>query len=111
MELEFRAYKDGRMYNNLAYITIIGHVMSLVPDVPIVRPIIMQSTGLKDKEGTKVFLDDIIETPLGIGVVVWFNDKLGIFSPGSEATDELSAEEISESVVIGNKHQNPELLK
>jgi len=73
--------------------------------------IIIQSIGLEDKEGTKVFLDDIIETPLGMGVVVWFDDKLGIFSPGSEATDELSAQEIAESVVIGNKHQNPELLK
>jgi uncharacterized phage protein (TIGR01671 family) len=73
-----------------------------------------QFTGLKDKNGKEYFFNDIVEFKDGSkGVLVWFDDRLGIASGkinNYHAIDEVSKQELLESEVIGNIHQNPELI-
>ena len=83
--------------------------------------ILMQYTGLKDKNGKEIFegdivsFDDCTSTESGycergcIGVVEWCNETVSF-----EVSNRLSAESyevLDECVVIGNIYENPELLE
>ena len=75
--------------------------------------IVMQYTGLKDKNKREVYFDDIFRTKYGIGVIVWMDDRLGIASGKIgeyHAVDEISKKEIEDGEVIGNIYENPELF-
>lgn len=84
--------------------------------------VLMQSTGLKDKNGKEIFEGDIVRNgtdvadikrhpTLGFYTVV--NGKEGFFGDGMSIDDfEEDAEEFSEIIeIIGNIYENPELLK
>lgn len=69
-------------------------------------------TGLTDKNGTKIFEGDILHKPLQSFVpkfIVEWNDKKACFDDIPLNTDLTSKE--SEFTIIGNIHENPELLK
>ena len=72
-----------------------------------------QSTGLSDKNGVEIFEGDVFdcedgEPPL---VVYWHIDKAGwALAEGAEYLDDLAGYN-NACVVIGNIHENPELLK
>lgn len=72
--------------------------------------VVMQSTELLDKNGKEIFEGDIIRTERGDwGVIVW---KAPFFEVTvSETQSSLySREWFKKCEVIGNIHQNPELL-
>ena len=80
---------------------------------------LMQSTGLKDKNGKEVFEGDIlsIETDEGIfNVNIFWDDKHALFMFESEIHNEkeLLAELVEDNTypfeIIGNIYENPELL-
>lgn len=80
---------------------------------------IMQSTGLKDKNGKEIFEGDIlgIETDEGIlNVNIFWDDKHALFMFESEIHNEkeLLAELVEDNTypfeIIGNIYENPELL-
>lgn len=75
---------------------------------------LMQYTGLKDKNGKDIYEGDILRTEsAGFGVVVWWSDHgywaINLFSiPGDPRI--LYTYAIYGGEVIGNIHQNPDLM-
>ena len=80
---------------------------------------LMQSTGLKDKNGKEIFEGDILQSPYD-GARLWveyqapafvmrFNNKAGKKS-GRWVVFTFHHEEKQFHEIIGNIHQNPELL-
>lgn len=74
--------------------------------------IIEQCTGLKDKNGKEVYEGDILQIDdhiLGDFEVLWHN--LGWAIKRSIGFETLSVHKSEDIVVIGNIHENPELLE
>lgn len=69
-----------------------------------------QNTGIKDKAGKYVYEGDILKTEFGICYVIWDDLGWALKSPGSEAVDYVNRDVFESSNVIGNIHENPELL-
>ena len=76
---------------------------------------LMQFTGRIDKNGKEVFESDFLQDQHGVGEVVWLDSRggwavstenEGYFYPHSYGEYQLKNTE-----VIGNKYENPELLK
>ena len=73
--------------------------------------IIEQYTGLKDKNDKEIYEGDILKTKDGyICFVVWSILAWVVESPGSQSQDLELESFYNECEVIGNIHENPELL-
>lgn len=73
--------------------------------------ILMQCTGLKDKNDKPIFEGDWLKTKDGsYCYVVWFNGFWWVKSLPSEAMDLEHAEFYKECEIVGNIHENKELL-
>lgn len=74
---------------------------------------LMQYTGLKDVNGVEIYEGDIIKTDWGNGEVKFRNSCFGVFNQKSSLISLLQGLFISmKSVeVVGNRFENPELLK
>lgn len=81
-----------------------------------------QFTGLRDKQGKEIWEGDVLQCPAGKGVVVWGNHSIGRddwgiehITPGfslawEDDSGHSGIEEKDRVEVIGNIHENPELL-
>lgn len=70
-----------------------------------------QYTGLLDRNGDKVFEGDVLEMGGGISIVVWDDAAFAVKNPGSNVIDWPHSSFFEKSSIIGNIHDNPELLK
>ncbi|EIT2383768.1 DNA-packaging protein [Enterococcus faecalis] len=78
--------------------------------------VLMQSTGLKDKNGVDVYQGDIIRCTRGCPhEVIWLEEYGGTFFGGMPAWYLSGLKKgyawTGEEEVIGNIHENPELLE
>jgi len=113
-EIEFRAW-DGKKF--LTPILCDGEVFKSGRDFEDYVPCNLnaeQYTGLRDINGVKIFEGDIVESSLFVcHLSVYYNDELAMFrlSAGADSDDGDFIQYGPENFkVIGNIHQNPELL-
>lgn len=116
-ELKFRAWheSDKCWYNprfiemNLLGQAILSHGIEQFEIIP--ASAIEQYTGLKDKNGKEIYEGDILNDGVGHIGEVLFNERIGAFvyewgECGSMFIDLYT----SDIEIIGNIHENPELL-
>ena len=85
-----------------------------------VRPeTVGQSTGLKDSKGVEIFEGDIIKDPKSVGVVGWLAPMFIVQTKPEGEYWNLGAglcyppdkNQLKETEIIGNIHENPELIE
>lgn len=113
-EIKFRAWDKKYMYYDLDYLQSRGSIVlggmgdcfDLSSEIDLEHVKLMQSTGLKDKNGKEIYEGDIVKHEYNKGQSDVFFD-LGRFQPFSYLGSYMG----SEYEVIGNIYENPELLK
>lgn len=129
-KIAFRAWDNvNKIMINAIFVglgKVYGMTKTFKPSKELEDVILMQYTGLKDKNGKEIFEGDIIEINIGLDLfnknvvnpkkVVKFNEERARFEPfafqqidGSiKRTGYFGLEEYCE--VLGNIYENPELL-
>jgi uncharacterized phage protein (TIGR01671 family) len=102
--------KDGKTYIITGSLSFAGNANQVIPET------IGQYTGLVDKNGKMIFEGDIIhdEDSGAIGEVFFNNDGTGGYSTwflGVGYNCALSVLDSTNLVIIGNIHDNPELVE
>jgi len=75
---------------------------------PIISETISQDTGLKDKRDKEIYENDIVKTDQGIAIIVWNPNGSWCIRKPDARIYELQYWKVE---VIGNIHENPELLE
>lgn len=82
-------------------------LMNIRPD----RHIIMQYTGLKDKNGKEIYEGDIVECDDVISVIEFKDGKFQMITSEFQGQSPVYQERLNRFEVIGNIHENPELME
>ncbi|MBQ7014304.1 MAG: hypothetical protein IJN11_10395 [Oscillospiraceae bacterium] len=80
-------------------------------NIPVDPKTIGQYTGLTDKNGKKIFEGDIITDGYGTAVVKYNESKAAFYVEAVIGGEYLGEEWDADIKIIGNIHDNPELLK
>lgn len=72
---------------------------------------LMQYSGLNDIEGKKIYEDFILDNEVAIWIVVFSEGAFCAKMKGSTSEKHIALRALQGGKIIGNLHQNPELLK
>lgn len=123
MELKFRAWWiDAEEYVKVSGIDFINEEIHMteeykngtysIDEIPFDEVIIEQYTGLKDKNGKEIYVGDIVEYDFNNEVGVCKFDLYGVYFEREDGDTFGTTEDmLKELRVIGNIHENKELLK
>lgn len=115
-EIKFRAWnKEENLMISNPYINEAGYLNEDIAQMQDNGLILMQYTGLKDKNGVEIYEEDIVkcsELPNITGKPLYNPDNL-VFEVkyNSPYIDPFAQFIVADSEVIGNIHETPELLK
>jgi uncharacterized phage protein (TIGR01671 family) len=108
---------EFRAWNNIDKVMVGWDYFEKCPEEFVGQPEeleIMQYTGKKDANGTKIFASDIIEY-FGIRKIVGWNNELSMWglkrSIDGKFHEQFATVDLEKSVVIGNTFQNSKLLE
>lgn len=126
---KFRAWlkKEQKMDNEIDHISWLEDELYCIGDgitymVLAEDLVLMQSTGLKDKNGKEIFEGDILTNGIDVmsikrhdtlGFYIDFKGKIDFIADGADLEEfEEDAKEIADAIeIIGNIYENPELLE
>lgn len=113
-EIEFRAWHKKYEYmERVADISFNRGIVNLnASDISKIEDVeLMQYTGIKDKNGVKIFEGDIVKLNSYLWKVYWINEE-GCFKMKNKF-DDLFLTKFKEKALelIGNIYENPELLE
>jgi len=90
-------------------------------EIPLEKVILMQSTGLKDKNGVEIFEGDVVQFEdcytesdflyINKGIIEWSQGSFTVTNRDSAEMEDLLDGEILDVTIIGNIHENPELVE
>lgn len=115
-QIKFRAWDKKEM----VYFDLAGRIYAECPIFSDIDKdaVLMQFTGLKDKNGNEIYEGDIIDNGNGPVYVFW-NENYQAFWVGHDDVEESEKQYYSSTsdfcteadVIIGNIYSNPELLE
>ena len=116
-EIKFRAW-DGEQMISPDYIDRKGFACWKENSIPTSTDRVMQYTGLKDKNGKEIYEGDIVKDGLSPRVVEFKQHQSSSYGHGDSSTTWYTGFAFyfwggleGDVEVIGNIHENPELLK
>ena len=119
-ELKFRAWDGCKMRSDFTMHSDGQIIMRSSVNAIGFDPVLMQFTGLTDAEGVGIYEGDVLKAsfgipPLVVKATVYFNDgKFMVLTSANPKTDSLCdfiKHLNNEAVIIGNIHENPEILE
>lgn len=107
-EIKFRAWDEdeGVMLKPFKVYEVVSTPMLILE-----KDILLQYTGLKDKNGKEIYEGDILKTAVGIGYVRENHGMFCLKKPGLNALKPFMRRVNHPLEVIGNIYEDPELLK
>lgn len=105
-EIKFRAWDGKQMDYDCRILSVWNGIL-----VPEGDSVIMQSTGLRDKNGKEIYEGDIVKSEEGIGAVVYVGNGFWCnFVKQRQRSGNYFPAEVDREV-IGNIHEDQELMK